>query len=89
MDPPIVINADGQPWDKSKGIGDDSDVTCQVVVRNWKAPIGGKTGISIRLDSVRIDNLVEFTSKDWPEAVGDRVKALEEHKVNPWTQPVH
>jgi len=60
MDPPIVIASDGQPWDKNKGIGDDSDVTCQVIVRNWKAPMGGKTGVSIRLDSVRIDNLVEF-----------------------------
>jgi hypothetical protein len=58
MLPPIVITAEGKPWNVDKPIGDGSDVTCKVAVRTYKTPFGVE-GISIRLESVKIDSLVE------------------------------
>jgi len=54
MDHLLLSLPNGQPWDKNKGIGDDSDVTCQGNRPYWKAPMGGKTGVSIRLDLLEL-----------------------------------
>lgn len=75
--PPVVINAKGEPWNPEVAIGDTSDVTCKVVVRNWTAPVGGRKGVAIRLESVRIDHLVEFKDQ-WPEAEAKQVAGLKE-----------
>lgn len=83
MTPPVVISADGQPWNKDKGIGDGSDVTCKVAVRKWKSPIGNKEGISLRLESVRIDHLVDFTTDQWPEHTAKQVEGLPQASAAP------
>jgi hypothetical protein len=75
MLPPVVITAEGMPWNQDKVIGDGSDVTCKVAVRKWKSPFG-QEGVSIRLESVRVDNLVEFTQDNWPEAEAKQVEGL-------------
>ena len=77
IEPPVIITSENIPWNKDKMIGDGSDVTCKVAVRNWKSPFG-VPGVSIRLESVRIDNLVEFTTDNWPEAQAKQIKGLDE-----------
>jgi hypothetical protein len=79
MLPPVVVTNDDPPipWNQDKMIGDGSDITCKVAVRNWKSPFG-VPGVSIRLESVRVDNLVEFTTDHWPEKEAKQIKGLAE-----------
>lgn len=54
--PPEVIDADGNPY--VGDIGNGSDVTVKVNVFKWDNSFGKGTGM--RLDKVRIENLVEY-----------------------------
>jgi len=54
--PPEVIDASGKPFEGA--IGNDSDVTVKVEVFKYDNSYG--KGIGVRLDKVRVDNLVEY-----------------------------
>lgn len=60
--PPIVVEADGENPLRNALVGNGSDITCKVQVYNYNKPQGGK-GTAIRLESVRVDNLVPFEIK--------------------------
>lgn len=76
VEPPVIITKDNVPFNKDKMIGDGSDLTCKVAVRSWKSPFG-VPGVSLRLESVRVDNLVEFTTDHWPEGEAKQIKGLD------------
>lgn len=66
--PPVILQADGTPWNKDTAIGNGSDVTCKIEWYSYKRPTGGQ-GSAIRLESVRIDSLVPFEkTTDFPPA---------------------
>lgn len=86
--PPVVIDKDGNPWNKDKGIGNDSDMTIKVAVRRYKVPMTGKEGVAIGLESVRIDNLIDFNpNTDWPESNAKKqISGLAEQPKPPWEE---
>lgn len=59
--PPKVVDANGQPWDRQKLIGNMSDVTIKLEVYE------SQKGAGSRLVAVRIDNLVEYEAPPAPE----------------------
>lgn len=75
--PPLVLNADNSPFNpQGPQIGNGSDVTCKIEYYQYKRPTGGY-GSAIRLESVRIDNLVPFEkSKDFPDAQAKQASGL-------------
>lgn len=58
--PPAVVLADGTPLTDGL-IGNGSDVTVKVVVYNYTTPQKVQ-GVAVRLESIRVDNLVPFES---------------------------
>lgn len=76
--PPVVLNKDGSPFNPQNAIGNGSDLTCKIEYYTYKRPTGGQ-GSAIRLEAVRIDNLVPFEKeKDFPEAQLKQVSGLTE-----------
>ncbi len=73
--PPVIVNAEGQPWDRDKGIGHGSDLTLKVEWYSYKRPTGGH-GSAIRLESVRVDSLVPFEKDDFPPQEQKQVGGL-------------
>lgn len=75
MLPVVVLDKEGAPF--TGGIGRGSDVTCKMEVYTYQKPIKGQgKGCAIRLESMRIDNLVPFTNpKD--EFIPSHAKAVE------------
>ena len=59
--PPEVIDKDGKTL-RGVPIGNGSDLTCKIIRYTYKKPMGG-WGSAIRLESVRVDNLVTFDRK--------------------------
>lgn len=59
--PPLVVSADGTAWNEA--IGNGSDCTCKIEVYNYKQKVSNRPGRAIRLEAVRIDNLVRFEPK--------------------------
>lgn len=57
--PPLVTNADGTAC--TVPIGNGSDGTCKIEVYNYKQKVTGKLGRAIRLEAVRVDNLIPYT----------------------------
>src|SRR5688572_107755 len=59
--PPLVINADGTLC--TVPIGNGSDGTCKIEVYKYNQKVSNRPGRAIRLESVRIDNLVHYEPK--------------------------
>lgn len=69
MTPPLVLNADGSPYDGF--IGNGSDVTLKLEHYTYNM------GSAVRLVSVRVDKLVEFTpSRDFDEGEKEAAEGL-------------
>lgn len=81
---PKVVDKAGQPFDGSK-IGWGSDATIRLEVYKHSTPNGGFSKAA-RWDSIRIDNLVEFSpEKQWTPEEQAAVKSLTEAKEpEPW-----
>lgn len=76
--PPLVLNADNSPFNpQGPQIGNGSDITCKIEYYVYPRPTGGK-GSAIRLESVRIDNLIPFTKEDFPKADAQQASGLTE-----------
>lgn len=72
--PPQLLKPDGTPL-TGISVGNGSDVTVKVDVYAFTSPQGAK-GKAIRLDAVRVDNLVPFDAKadfaaDQKEQIGE------------------
>lgn len=69
FEPPAVVDADGSPWPSDKLIGNGSEVTLKLEIYNTMK------GKSSRLESVRVDNWVEYNSPDevGPEDEDDEI----------------
>lgn len=78
--PPEVIDKDGRPMDGLK-IGNGSDLTLKLEVYQHSTPGGGKAKAA-RLESVRVDNLVEFNpSTDFNQEEAQSVSGLKDQPV--------
>lgn len=74
--PPVVLNADNTPFNpQGPAIGNGSDVTCKIEYYVYPRPTGGK-GSAIRLESVRIDNLVPFVKDNFNKEEAKQVSGL-------------
>lgn len=76
MAAPEILDKDGKTPIKGP-LGTGSDVTIKVEVRKYTSP-QGRPGVSIRLESVRVDNLVPFEpQRDFPPAQAKLVAGLD------------
>lgn len=80
--PPIVLEADGKtPIANPGAVGNGSDVTIKIEVYGYTTK-GGNKGTATRLESIKVDNLVEFEPKrDFPEDMQKQIKGLAEQPV--------
>ena len=76
LTPPVVIGADGEPFEQSIGNGSDVTVKCEMYTYTNKRT--KKRGKAIRLEGVKIDNLVPYTRKDFTLEQEELVKGLQE-----------
>ena len=75
--PPEVIDKNGQPLDGLK-VGNGSDLTLKLEVYQHPTPGGGRAKAA-RLESVRVDNLVEFNpNTDFTEDEAEAVSGLKD-----------
>lgn len=74
--PPVIVNADNTPFNaQGAAIGNGTDVTCKIEYYIYPRPTGGK-GSAIRLESVRIDNLVPFLKDSFNKEEAKQVAGL-------------
>lgn len=62
FDPPVLLDKDGDEYDPRPNVGNGSDITCKVVVFDTMK------GKGVRLEAVRVDNLVEYAAEDVDES---------------------
>jgi hypothetical protein len=75
--PPELLDSDGKTPIKGTAVGKNSDVTVKVEIRRYKTP-QQRDGVAVRLESVRVDNLVPFEPKrDFPPAIAKQVAGLD------------
>lgn len=78
--PPSVLDANGEsfPDGEQPLIGNGSDVTVKISV--YDTPNRGKNSKGHRLESVRVDNLIEYTPEDREEnGDGDYIGEVDEY----------
>lgn len=63
MDKPSVVK-DGLPYVGM--IGNGSDLTCMVTVYDYKKPMTQEKGVAIRLRAIKINNLIEPSTTQFP-----------------------
>ena len=74
--PPLVLNADNSPFNpQGPQLGNGSDITCKIEYYEYAKPAGGR-GSAIRLESVRVDNLVPFKKDDFSKADAQQASGL-------------
>ena len=75
--PPELLDCDGKTPLKGTAVGKGSEVTIKVEIRRYQTP--RKTaGVAVRLESVRVDNLVPVEPKrDFPPALAKQVAGLD------------
>jgi hypothetical protein len=78
--PVQVIMKDGTPFDEL--IGEGTDAVIKLEVYSHGTPGGGKAKAA-RLMSIRIDNLVPYSRKDYDEDQEKAVKGLEKQPTQP------
>ena len=74
FDSPKIFDKDGNPVSDSTRIGNGSDITVKCEVYAYTPPGSKVRANAIRLESVRIDNLIPFTPSDYEP---DEAKAAE------------
>ena len=61
--PPKIFDKDGMPMINGSLIGNGSDITVKCELYQYTAPGGKEKANAIRLESVRIDNLIPYEPK--------------------------
>lgn len=83
--PPLVVDNEGKPWNPAVAIGNDSDLAVRVIVREYKLPMGQKgMGIALRLDGVKVLNLVEFDRNSFEAGHREAADHLEKAEEKTW-----
>jgi hypothetical protein len=60
MAPPLILEKDGSPWERTTLVGNGSDVTIGLEVYEHQQPGTAKKAKAARLMSVRVENLVPY-----------------------------
>lgn len=82
--PPEILEADGTSPLRNALIGNGSDITCKVQVYTYPDRLTGGKGTAIRLESVRVDNLIPFEMKrDFDDEQTRQTKGLAEAPPQP------
>lgn len=82
--PPEVLEANGKETLRNAMVGNGSDITCKVQVYNYPDKLSGGMGTAIRLESVRVDNLIPYEMKnDFDEEQKRQTKGLAEAAPQP------
>lgn len=81
MTPPEVLNNEGQPI--TDWIGNGSDLTAKVLLYSFTKQFGGGQGHAIRLEGIKVHNLVPYSSPDKTPEEAKRSEGLEEAQ-QPW-----
>lgn len=76
---PVVLDKNNQPT--RDAIGNGSDVTVKCELYSYKKPFNKGRGRAIRLQSVRVDNLVPYERKDMPPDQELLVKGMDAQPV--------
>jgi hypothetical protein len=80
LNPPVVMSREGIPVTNVQ-IGNGSDVTCKVWKYSFKPLTSEQRKVAIRLEAVRIDNLIPYKSEtDMRDFQKEQVKGLMEAK---------
>lgn len=76
--PPEILNKDGTIPLRDVNVGDGSDITCKMFVYEYRAP-GKDTPKkkAMRLESVRVDNLVPFNKESFDPDTEKMVRGLD------------
>lgn len=75
--PPLVFDKDGLPMKDSSLIGNGSDITVKCEVYQYTPPGGKAKANAIRMESVRIDNLIPYEPKrDYTDAQATAAEGL-------------
>lgn len=75
--PPVITDKDRVPIEG--GIGNGSDATLKIEVYPYTAPGSLSKSHAVRLEAVRIDNLVPYNpDTDYPEEQREQIKGLED-----------
>lgn len=82
FEPPTLLGPDSLPLTDTL-VGNGSDVTCKVDIYTYPTPTGGK-GIAMRLDSIRVDNLIPYTKDDFTPEQKALVDGMEEQPEQLW-----
>lgn len=82
LGPPVIVGPDGAPWN-GDAIGNGSDLTIKLAKRIYPTPTK-QMGVALRLESVRVDNLIPFEKEDFPPAMAKSVDGLAEQPKPTW-----
>lgn len=82
LTPPVIVDADGNPW-KGDAIGNGSDLTVKLAKRIYPTPTK-QMGVALRIESIRVDNLVPFVKDDFPPEMAKSVEGLAEQAKPNW-----
>jgi hypothetical protein len=78
LTPPILVDKDNQPF--IDYIGNGSDITAKVTVYEYTKPFKKGKGTAIRLEAVKVDNLVPYKKEQMSSFAQEAVKGLSEVK---------
>lgn len=76
LTPPVVLDKNNQPF--AGEIGNGSDITVKVQRYTFKKPFGKGRGSAIRMEAVKVENLVPYTRDQMPQAFQNQAKGMEE-----------
>jgi len=77
ISPPIVLDKDGKTPLLNTQIGDGSDLTVKLEVRRYTDPLRNKK-TSVRIESIRVNELVPYTSASFKKEELKSVEGLAE-----------
>lgn len=78
--PPQIFDKDGKPFERTTHIGNGSDVTVKCELYKYSPPGSKNKENAIRLESVRVDNLVPYEPKrDYTATEAKAAEGLENH----------
>lgn len=80
---PAVMDADGKPWNPENWIGNGSDVTAKLVHYSVTPKFGTGPASAIRLEGIKVHNLVPYQRTDLTPEEDKKVDGLDT-APKPW-----
>jgi hypothetical protein len=80
---PEIVDSEGKPWVRDTWIGNGSDVTAKLVHYTFKDKFSGVPGAAIRLEGIKVHNLVPYQPTDRTPEEQKRVEGLDTAQ-QPW-----